>query len=409
MAIYEYKVVTTSGKKETGKLEAESLSAAADILRGKGQRILSLNEVKSVFGRSQGKGEGGIFSRFSSISIRDLSIFTNQFGTMLNAGLSISRTLVVLEKQTSNTKLRNIIKDLSDEISKGNQLSSALVKYPNVFSSLYISIVKAGEASGNLGNSLITMSGFLQRDYEIRNKIRGAMVYPVAVLGFALLIVIGLFIFVIPTFQGFLTELGAPLPVITKAIFAIANFLIHRGWILLVVIIVVVISYLRWVRTSSGRRRTDALKLKLPLLGELTLKGAMARFSDTLATLFSSGIAIVDCLQATRGVIDNVIIGESIDGIVNNIKKGESLSSAISRSGLFTPMVTDMAAVGEESGSLEHMLRKVAEFYTEEVNHLVNNLTALINPIMMIFVGGLIGGTLIGLYLPVFSMASYIK
>lgn len=409
MAKFEYKVMTPTGNAETGRLEAATSSEAADILRGKGYRILYIHEFRSAFRGTGRKTEGGFFSRFGGISIRDLSIFTNQFGTMLNAGLSISRTLNVLQKQTSNPKLRTVIGEIETEVTKGSQLSSGLVKFPNVFSPLYVSIVQAGEVSGNLGNSLITMSGFLQRDYEIRSKIRGAMVYPVAVLAFSVLIVLGLFIFVIPTFQGFLTELGAPLPAITKMIFAFANFLIHRGWILLIIIVVVVVAYMRWVRSPQGRKTMDRIKLRLPLIGELTLKSAMARFSDTTATLFSAGIPIVDCLQSVRGVIDNVIIGETIDGIVENIKKGESLSMAISRSGLFTPMVIDMTAVGEESGSLEHMLSKVAEFYTEEVNHLVSNMTALINPIMMIFVGGLIGGTLIGLYLPVFQMASYIK
>ncbi len=409
MASFEYRAISPAGKSDAGKIEANTLSEAADILRSKGLRIVYLSEVKGVV-RAGGKSEGGLFSRFSrGISIRDVSIFTNQFGTMLNAGLSISRTLTVLQKQTQNAKLREIIAALEDEVRKGSQLSVGLAKFPNVFSPLYVSMVQAGEVSGNLGNALITMSGFLQRDYEIRNKIRGAMTYPIAVLGFALLIVIGLFIFVIPTFEGFLTELGAPLPAVTKAIFALANFLIHRGWILIIAIVAIAIAYIRWVHTASGRKTIDQTKLKLPLFGELTIKSAMARFSDTLSTLFSAGIPLIDCLQAVRGVIDNVIIGETINGIVENIKKGESLSSALSKSGLFTPMVIDMAAVGEESGSLEHMLTKVAEFYTEEVNHLINNITALINPIMMVVVGGLIGGTLIGLYLPVFQMASYIQ
>ncbi len=409
MATYEYRAISASGSTETGKIEAGTVSEAADILRSRGLRIVALNEIRGLVRGAGKEGPRGLqlFSR--GVPIRELAIFTNQFGTMLNAGLSISRTLAVLQKQTQDAKLRQIIRELEDEVKKGSQLSVGLSKFPMVFSPLYVSIVQSGEVSGNLGSALITMSGFLQRDYEIRSKIRGAMTYPIAVLGFALLIVIGLFIFVIPTFQGFLTELGAPLPAVTKAIFAMANFLIHRGWILLIVIVVLVIAYLRWVRTPNGRRIIDRVKLKAPLLGELTLKGAMARFSDTLATLFSAGIPLIECLQSVRGVIDNVIIGDTIEGIIDNIKKGESLSSALTKSGLFTPMVVDMAAVGEESGSLERMLAKVAEFYTAEVNHLINNITALINPIMMVVVGGLIGGTLIGLYLPVFQMASYIQ
>jgi len=408
VAQFEYKVLTAAGGSLVGRIEGNSLSEVADTLRSRGYRIVYIRELKGL-SLGRGKQEGGVLSRFQGVSVRDLSIFTNQFGTMLNAGLSISRALAVLEKQTSNPKLVAIIKELGDEVKKGNQLSYALKKFPDVFSPLYISMVQAGETSGNLGGSLITMSSFLQRDYEIRNKIRGAMTYPVAVLGFAILIVVGLFIFVIPTFEGFLTELGAPLPAITKMIFAFANFLIHYIWIIILVIVIGVLAFRRWVRTPEGRRQVDALKLKLPLISDLTLKSAMSRFSDTLATLFSAGIPIIDCLQTVRGVIDNVIIGEKIDGIIDAVKKGEALSEALQKSGMFTPMVYDMTAIGEESGSLDKMLRKVAEFYNEEVNFLINNISALINPIMMVGVGGLIGGTLIGLYLPVFQMASYIK
>ncbi|MFU2158566.1 type II secretion system F family protein [Caldisericum sp. AR60] len=408
MPQFEYKVITASGGALIGRLEGNSVQDVAETLRSKGYRIIYIKELRSLSLGGK-RTEGGFLSPFQGVSVRDLSIFTNQFGTMLNAGLSISRALAVLEKQTSNPKLVQIIKDLSEEVKKGNQLSMALKKFPQVFSPLYISMVQAGETSGNLGQALITMSTFLQRDYETRNKIRGAMTYPVAVLGFAILIVVGLFIFVIPTFEGFLTELGAPLPAITKMIFAFANFLIHYIWVIVAIIVIAIIAFRRWVKTPEGRRTVDALKLKLPLISELTLKSSMARFSDTLATLFSAGIPIIDCLQTVRGVIDNVIIAEKIDGIIDAIKKGEALSSALEKSGMFTPMVYDMTAIGEESGSLDKMLRKVAEFYNEEVNYLINNISALINPIMMVGVGGLIGGTLIGLYLPVFQMASYIK
>lgn len=408
MSTFEFKVLNTGGKFETGRINAESASQVAEILRGQGSRVIYIKEAQGII-RGRGKEEGFHLPGLSRISIRDLSIFTNQFGTMLNAGLPIARALSVLKRQTTNQKLVGIIGQVEDEVKKGNALSQGLAKFPNVFSPLYISMVQAGETSGNLGNSLITMSNFLQRDYVTRNKIRGAMTYPIAVLIFAVVIVIALFIFVIPTFEGFLMQLGAPLPAITKAVFAIANFLIHWGWIILLLIIAAVTLYLRYVKTPAGRRRSDAGKLKMPIFGELNRKSAMARFSDTLSTLFSAGIPIVDCLSTIRGVIDNVIISEGIDHIIDDIKKGESLSAALERSGLFTSMVVEMTAIGEESGSLDKMLSKAAEFYNEEVDHTINNVTALINPILMVFVGGLIAVVLIALYLPVFQMAGYIQ
>ena len=412
MAFFEYKVINTAGKQEVGRFNSNNASDVAEFLRGRGHRIVYIKEIRGAFIRAPAgaKSEGAsIFLKLSRITIRDLSIFTNQFATMLNAGLSMSRALQVLQKQTTNPKLAVIIGEVSEEVRKGNSLSSGLEKFPLVFSPLYVSMAKAGETSGNLGNSLLTMSSFLQRDNEIRNKVRGAMAYPLAVLAFAVLIVLGLFIFVIPTFEGFLTQLGAPLPLPTKIVFSVADFLIHRGWIVLIVFVALVALYYRWIKTPNGKRRMDALKLRLPIFGELTKKSAMARFSDTLSTLFSAGIPLVDCLGAVRGVIDNVIISETINNIVDSIKKGESLSAAIERSGMFMPMVVEMTNIGEESGSLDSMLSKAAEFYNDEVNYMIGNITALINPIMMVFIGGIIAGVLISLYLPVFTMAGYVQ
>ncbi len=409
MGNYAYKVINTAGKTETGKIAMEGYSDVADYLRSKGYRIIYIKEQKGLSGKAgkQGKSEG-FFSKFSKISVRDLSIFTNQFGTMMNAGLSITRALSVLSKQTSNPKLTAIILSLSENIRNGNSLSSSLEKYPLIFSQLYISMAKAGEVSGNLGNSLIKMSKFLQKDYETQNKLKGAMTYPLAVFVFSILIVIGLFIFVIPRFEGFLGQLGAPLPAPTKITFAMADFLVHKGWIVLIISIIIYVVYARWAKTSKGKRHIDAGKLRTPIFGELNKKAAMARFSDTLATLFSAGIPLMECLETVKGVIDNIIIGDAIEDIINRIKRGEALGASLEKSGMFTPMVVEMTGIGEESGSLDTMLRKVAEFYNEEVDYMINNISALINPIMMVFVGGIIGSVLISLYLPIFTMAGYV-
>ncbi len=412
MAMFTYKAVTAAGTTETGRVDMANPSEVADVLRGKGYRVIYIRELKGIGagGRSSaGKSEGGFLSRFITVSVRDLSIFTNQFGTMLNAGLSLSKCLSVLEKQTGNKKFAGIVHSVLDSVRGGESLSQALAKYPDVFSSLYISMVHSGETSGELGDALLKMSAFLQRDYETKSKLKGAMMYPVAVLGFAVLIVIGLFIFVIPRFQGFLTQLGAPLPGPTKIVFAVADFLIHRGWIVVIIVVVAYIIYARWQKTPNGKRRTDAGKLKMPLLGELNKKAAMARFSDTVSTLFASGIPLINVLETVKGVIDNVIISDAIGDIVVSIKKGESLSASLDRSGMFTVMVVEMTSIGEESGSLDKMLRKVSEFYNEEVDYMINNITALINPIMMVFVGGIIGSVLIALYLPIFQMAGYVQ
>jgi len=411
MATFIYKVIAPDGRVQTGRVNMDSPSAVADFLRSKGHRIIYIKEARG-FGGGSVKGaksqSDGFLSKLSKVSIRDLSIFTDQFGTMMNAGLSISRALSVLAKQTTNPKLTKIILSLNEEVKKGNSLSTALAKYPDVFTPLYISMVKAGEASGNLGDALIKMSTFLQKDYETEHKLKGAMTYPLAVLAFSILIVIGLFIFVIPTFEGFLSQLGAPLPAPTKLTFAVADFLVKYGWILLIITIVGYILYAKWAKTPAGRKHVDAGKLKMPVFGELNTKAAMARFSDTLATLFGAGIPLTEALETVKGVIDNIIIAEAVEGIIDRIKRGESLAASLEKSGMFTPMVVEMTGIGEESGSLDTMLVKVAEFYNEEVDYMINNISALINPIMMVFVGVLIGGVLISLYLPIFQMAGYV-
>ena len=422
MPKYECKIARQNGETIIEKIDGADEFSVADAILSRGDRIIYIREIRgmnltlgnansrnSTKANQQQKGRTGILNRLKGINIKELSLFTNQFGTMLNSGLSLSRTLSVLKRQTQNAKLIEVIEELENGVRQGNQLSDVMKKFPDVFSPLYISMVKAGETSGNLGQSLITMSGFLERDNSMASKMKGAMTYPIMVLGFSIAIVLALFIFVIPTFKGFLTQLGAQLPFITNIIFAVADFLLKYLWLLALIIIGGFIAYRRWSKTPQGRRVVDNLKLKIPVISELTLKSAMARFSDTFSTLFSAGIPIISCLETVRGVLDNVIIAEKVDGIISDIKKGESLSAAIEKSGMFTPMVYDMTAVGEESGSLDKMLRKVAEFYNEEVDGLVDRVAAMVNPIMMVFVGLIVGGTLIGLYLPIFQMASYIQ
>jgi type IV pilus assembly protein PilC len=406
---FAYKANAPDGSVQTGVVDMENASKVADFLRSKGYRIIYIKETRGGTRRKTDKEKGGFLSKLTSkISIRDLSIFTDQFGTMMNAGLAISRALSVLSKQTTNPRLAGIIYDLAENVKKGNSLSIAIAKYPDVFSPLYISMVRAGEASGNLGDALRKMAVFLQKDYETQHKIKGAMTYPILVLVFSILIVIGLFIFIIPTFEKFLAQLNAPLPLPTKITFMIADNLIKYGWILLVLSIVSYMAFKKWSKTYKGRKTIDTFLLKAPVIGKLTIESAMSRFSSTTATLFSAGIPLTEVLETVKGVIDNVVIAETVNAIIERIKRGEAFSASLGKSGLFTPMVVEMSSVGEESGKLDEMLRKVAEFYDEEVDYMVNNLTAMINPIMMVFVGGIVGGVLISLYLPIFQMAGYV-
>ena len=407
MPKFEYKVISPSGKEVIGEVEEDSANTVANLLRERGGQIVYVRELKGASATINILGNIQIFQQ--KITTKDLSIFTNHFGTMLSAGLTISRSLSVLERQTENKRLVEIIKQVEKEVRDGNQLSAALRKFPDIFTPLYISMVQAGEESGSLGQALLTMSKFLQKDLSTRNKLKSAMTYPAIVLIASIGIVLALFIFVIPTFKGFLDQLGANLPKITLMIFAFSNFLLHYGWVFLILVVVGYAFYIFWSRTPRGRETVDSIKLHLPIISGITLKSAASRFASTFAVLFSTGVPMIRCLETVKGVIDNVVISDKIEQVVNSVRQGLTLSVALEKTGIFTPMVYDMVAVGEESGSLDMMLTKVSEFYDEEVDGLVDNLASMINPILMVFVGGIIGIILIGLYLPVFQMASYIK
>jgi type IV pilus assembly protein PilC len=328
---------------------------------------------------------------------------------MLNAGLSITKTLDIQSKQLSSKKLRMITDDLKRKVESGLPLSTAMDNYPNVFSTLYTSMVKSGEASGNLGNSLLKMATFLEREAELKRKIRSATNYPMIVIIASFAIVIGLFIFVLPQFVGFLTALNVPLPLPTRMTLAMSDYFVHRWYVVFGVIAAVFFGLRFWFRTPQGIHWKDNAALKAPIIGPLVLKTSMARFTDTLATLFGAGVPLIGCLEMVGGTMGNTLISATIDRVIESIKSGSALSAALAETQFFTPMVIQMTAVGEESGSLEAMLGKVAAFYQTEVDAATDNLTNAINPILMIVVGGMIGWILISLYLPIFTMAGGIS
>jgi type IV pilus assembly protein PilC len=343
------------------------------------------------------------------IAVKDMSIFTSQLGTMLNAGLSITKSLDVQSKQLSNKKLRMITEDLKKKVESGLPLSTAMNNYPGAFSTLYTSMVMSGEGSGNLGNSLLKMATFLEREAELKRKIKSATSYPLIVIIASVAIIIGLFIFVLPQFVGFLTALNVVLPAPTRITLAMSDFLVHRWYILLVAVAAIFFGARALLRTPEGIHFKDNLALKAPVIGPLVLQTSMARYTDTLSTLFGAGVPLIGCLEMVGGTMGNSIVSATIDRVIASIKSGTALSAAMAETQFFTPMVIQMTSVGEESGSLETMLSKVATFYQAEVDAATDNLTNAINPLLMIVVGGMIGWVLISLYLPIFKMAGGIS
>jgi len=417
MAEYTYVAADRQGGTQRGSISAANSHEAAEIIRGKGLVPVNINAAGGGGGRSltvrtttpSGEAKQSRLAAGGGIAAKDMSIFTSQLGTMLNAGLSITKVLDIQSKQLSNRKLLAITDDLKKKVESGLPLSTAMENYPGVFSTLYTAMVRSGEASGNLGNSLLKMATFLEREAELKRKIRSATNYPMIVIIASTAIVLGLFIFVLPQFVGFLTALNVPLPLPTRMTLAMSDYLVHRWYVLLLVVGVIFFGARAWLRTPQGIHWKDTTAIKAPVIGPLVLKTSMARFTDTLATLFGAGVPLIQCLEMVGGTMGNTIVAATINRVIDSIKGGTGLSAAMAETQFFTPMVIQMTAVGEESGSLETMLGKVAAFYQTEVDAATDNLTNALNPILMIVVGGMIGWVLISLYLPIFTMAGGIS
>ncbi|HOV51181.1 MAG TPA: type II secretion system F family protein, partial [Candidatus Cryosericum sp.] len=386
MATFSYVASDRMGVTQRGTVSAANSHEAAELVRGKGLVIVNISQARgggaglALRGAPQtAEGKQARLAAGGGIPAKDLAIFTSQLGTMLNAGLSITKVLDIQAKQLSNPKLRAVTEDLKRKVESGLPLSTAMDGYPNIFSTLYSAMVRSGEASGNLGNSLLKMATFLERDAELRRKIKSATSYPVTVLIVSFAIVILLFLFVLPQFVTFLTALNVPLPMPTRITLAISDFFVKRWYVIFGVIALVFFGARALLRTPGGIQWKDRLAVKAPVIGPLVLKTSMARFTDTLSTLFGAGVPLIQCLEMVGGTMGNTVVAATIDQVITSIKNGAALSAAMAETSFFTPMVVQMTTVGEESGSLETMLSKVAAFYQTEVDSVTESLTNTLN------------------------------
>lgn len=402
MAIFRYSAKDATGRQVAGVIEADNDALVVERLRDMGFFITSIErtvERTDVFQYLQS---------LLGIGLKDLAIFSRQFATMVNSGLSLVRTLSILEQQTANTRLKSIITQVRVDIEAGRPLSDAMARHPKAFSSLYVNMVKAGETGGVLDEVLNRVATYLEKEQALRSKIKSAMVYPalltVAALG-------GLFfmtIVILPQFEMLFRELGAGggLPLPTRIAMAFSAGIRRYWYIGLAMTAVLVYVMRRYLQTPGGRLRYDRLKLKMPVLGELNRKIVVARFTRTLGTLVASGVPIMQSLEVVAKAIDNVVIGSAIEAVRSSIREGQSIAIPLQFSGVFPPMVVQMTKVGEETGALEQMLEKVADFYDVEVEATVASLTSLLEPMLIIFMGVVVGAMVISLYLPIFSLAT---
>jgi type IV pilus assembly protein PilC len=406
MTTFAYKVLDSRGAQATGEIEGDSKAAAAATLRNKGFTVLDLNEVKS------GLAQMDIGAAFQTIKAKDLTVFSRQFATMVNSGLSMLRCLYVLEEQTPNKKLAKVIGEIRQDVEAGISLSDALEKHPKVFNKLYVSMVRAGELGGILDEVLNRLATQLEKEDSIRRAVKSAMVYPIVIGSFAILVLIGMVMFLIPIFAAMYKDLGnAQLPLLTRIMMGVSG--VFRSWwglVVLVAIIALIWGLRRLKRTERGTMVWDRFKLRIPMgIGQIIRKLAIARFSRTLGTLITSGVPILQAIDITGKAAGNAVIEHAMAEVEVSVKEGQSITEPLRKEPVFPPMVTQMISVGEETGSLDAMLSKIADFYEDEVNAAVKSLTSILEPVLMLFVGVLVGTVVISMYLPIFNMMNIVK
>jgi type IV pilus assembly protein PilC len=403
MPSFAFVVKDSRGQEIQSSQEAKSEEAMRRNLQALGYQVISITRTKDV-GAKKKK-----VSMFRRVKLTDLSQWCRQFATMINAGVSLIRCLTVLQEQTTNHNLRVITGDIRDEVEGGNSLSGAMQKYARTFSTLAIGLVRAGEVGGVLDESLQRLAGFMEKDVELRRKIKSAVTYPVIVIIFAVSIVAFLVTFILPKFMALYEELGVgaeKMPAITRILRDISYWCRDNVIAVILIVVGLFVAIKLIGRTRVGRRYLDLIKLKVPVFGKLWHKVALARFASTLSTLLQSGVPILQAMETVAGTVANVIIADAILDARASIREGEEIGRPLRDSGWFPPMVVQMIAIGEETGSLDSMLMKVSQFYESEVETALAQLTAALEPLLIVFLGVIVGFIVIAMFMPLVALVS---
>ncbi len=405
MAVFRWQGVSPRGEVLAGEMEAPTRDAV--LVRLRSQRIQPIPAKIKEKGRGLER-ELRIPGFGESIKQRDIVIFTRQLATMIDAGLPIVQCLEVLATQSPNKKLRGVVRQLKDEVEAGSTFTDALRKHPKLFDDLFVNMVAAGEVGGILDSILHRLSGYMEKAMKLKSKIKGAMIYPATIVTVAVGVTAILLIFVIPVFAELFSSFGQALPAPTQFVINLSNFTIAYFHYMFGVLTAVGIASRQFYRTEAGRLTFDHMFLQLPVFGDLIRKSAVARFTRTLSTLVSSGVPILDALAITARTAGNKVVERAVLATRVSISEGRTIAEPLAQSKVFPPMVCQMIAVGETTGALDAMLQKIADFYEEEVDNAVANLTALMEPLVILFLGVVIGGLVVSMYLPIFKLGSVI-
>ena len=413
MAAYAYTAINAQGLELTGEVHAPTAEAAREQLRVKGLLAELLRELPaSGSGAGVGTTESaeGVKSFMKSVKPRSLQVFSRQFATMINAGLNVVASLRILEEQTTDTFLAAVIADVRTEVENGALLSQALAKHPKVFSRLYVSMVEAGEAAGILDEVLDRLATQIEKEANIKRRVKGALIYPTLVLSFSFVVLTAMLLFIVPIFQKLYTQLGGTLPTLTQGVVGVSEVMRSRSYLVFPAIGLVIFGFFRWKKSPGGRKAWDRFKLRVPLkIGDIVLKVAMARFARTLSTLVAAGVDIIKSLEITGTTAGNWVVEDALRTVREKVHSGVPIAQPLVEHPVFPAMVSQMIKIGEETGELDAMLGKIADFYEEEVDASISALTSIIEPIMIIAVGAVIGTIIISMYLPMFKLLTLIK
>ncbi|MDW8052174.1 MAG: type II secretion system F family protein [Armatimonadota bacterium] len=403
MPLFSYEAVDSKGRTLKGTVEADTEQLVLSKLHEQGLHVVRIEPQRE---RIQLLSR---FRRAQKPKLQALVFFTRQFATMIDAGIPILRCLDILYTQTKDPALKQAIDGVRKDVKAGMALNEAMEKHPRVFSELFVSMVRAAEVAGILDQILDRLATFLEKDLEVRQKLKSAMMYPVMVLVFSLLMLVAIFVFVLPKFKEIFASMNVEMPAMTQMLFRISDFIIGYWWAMVGFVVGMALVLRAYIRQPKGRYQYDYLKLKLPIFGDLVLKLAVARFARTLGVLIASGVPLMRTLEIVGQTSGNRVLAAAIEGTRQSIREGQPLSAPFAATGLFPPMVIHMMDIGEESGRLSEMMVKIADFYEQEVDATIKGLTSMIEPLLIVILGGIVGFIAISIMMPMFKLVSAIQ
>jgi type IV pilus assembly protein PilC len=397
VSTYVFKAMDLAGAPLRGQVDADTKQAVSDQLKSRGLIVLDIAEKHASRELNM--------TVFQRIKLGDLAVFARQLATMVSSGMTILRALHVLETQSENKLLKETLAAVRGDVEAGLLLSDALERHPKVFTPLYVAMVRAGEAGGVLEMSMLRTADQLEKDASLRRQVRSAMIYPTLIISFALIVMIALVAFLIPVFQSVFKQFGGHLPTLTQFMVGLSGLIRHQWYLVIGVVAITATAFIKWKRTKAGRAQWDAFKLRIPMkIGDVVQKVCIARWSRTLSSLTSAGVPVMQALDITGKTAGNAVVERSMESVIDSVKAGGTISEPLKHAKVFPAMVAHMVGVGEETGAVDAMLSKIADFYEDQVAAAVKALTSILEPVMIMFVGGIVGVIVISMYLPLFNV-----